>query len=53
MSQVIESSYKYWKWTSLVYINELFVPSKNTSNTRSHIALEIPLKKSNLAQKSL
>ena len=41
------------KGTSPVCANELFVPSKNTYNTRSHMALEIPLKKSNFSQKSI
>ena len=40
--------FNYWKGTSPLYVNELFVPSRNTFNTRSHMALEIPLKKSNL-----
>ena len=37
--------FNYWKGTSPLYVNELFFPSKNTYNTRSHMALEIPLKK--------
>ena len=41
------------KGTSPLYVNEPFVPSRNTYNTRSHMALEIPLKKSNLGQKSI
>ena len=45
--------FNYWKGTSPLYVNELFVPSRNTYNTRSHISLEIPLKKSNLDQKSI
>ena len=42
-----------WKGTSPLYVSELFVPSRNTYNTRSYMALEIPLKKSNLRQKSI
>ena len=34
-------------------VNDLFVPSINLYNTRLHIALEIPLKKRNLGQKSI
>ena len=45
--------FSYWKGTSPLYVNELFVPSRNMYNTRSHMALEIPLKKSNLGQKSI
>ena len=37
--------FNYWKGTSPLYVNELFVPSRNTYNTRSHMALDIPLKK--------
>ena len=33
--------------------NELFAPSRNIYITRSHMALEIPLRKSNLGQKSI
>ena len=36
-----------------MYINELFLPSTNIYKTRSHMALEIPLRKSNLGQKSI
>ena len=41
------------KGTSPFYINEQFVPSRNVYKTRSHMALEIPLRKSNLGQKSI
>ena len=44
---------KYWMRTSLFYVKKLFVPSKNTYKTRSYLALEIPLKKSNFGQKSI
>ena len=43
--------FNYWKGTSPLYVNELFFPSKNTYNTRSHMALEIPLKKKWLRSK--
>ena len=45
--------FNYWKGTSTLYVNELFVPSRNTYNTRSHMTLEIPLKKSNLGRNSI
>ena len=38
--------FNHWNGTSPLYVNEPFVPSRNTYNTRSHMALEIPLKKS-------
>ena len=41
------------KGTSPFYVNELFVPSKAIYKTRSHMALEIPLRKSNLGQKNI
>ena len=44
--------FNYWKGTSPLYATELFVPARNTYNTRSHVALEVPLKKSNLGQKN-
>ena len=28
--------FNYWKGTSPLYVNEIFVPSRNTYNTRSH-----------------
>ena len=45
--------FNYWKGTFSFYVNELFVPSKNTYSTRSHSALEVPLKKGNLGQRSI
>ena len=45
--------FNYWKGTCKLHVNELFVPSRNTYNTRSHIALEKLLKKSNLGQKRI
>ena len=38
---------EYWKGNSPFYVIELFVHSRNTYNTMSHMALEIPLSKSN------
>ena len=45
--------FQYWKGTSPFYVNELLVPSRNVCKTRSHMALVIPLKKSNLDQKGV
>ena len=36
-----------------LYVNELFVQLRDTYNTRSHIALDIHFKKSNLGQRSI
>ena len=44
---------EYWKGTSSFYVNELFVLSRNIYETRSHMASEIHLRKSNLDQKSI
>ena len=43
--RIATKSFKYWKGTSSFHINEIFVPSRNTYKTRSHMALEIPLRK--------
>ena len=45
--------FKYWKRTSPFYVNELFVPSRNIYKTRLNMAFEMPLRKSNLGQKSM
>ena len=50
--RVATNAFKYWKGTSLFYVNELFVPSTNIFKTRSYMVLEIPLRKSNLGQRS-
>ena len=50
---VATKAFKYWKGTSPFYANVLFVSSRNTQNTRSHMALEKPLKKSNLGYKTI
>ena len=44
---------KYGKGTSSVYVNEVFIPSRNTYKTRSHMALEVTLRKINLGQKRI
>ena len=51
--RVATNVFKYWNGTSPFYKNELFVSSRNIYKTRSHMALEIPLSKSNLSQKSI
>ena len=42
-----------WGLHHAIQVNELFVPSRNIYKTWSHMALEIPLRKSNLAQKGI
>ena len=51
--RIATSVFKYWKGTSPFYVNELFVSSRNIFKARPHMALEIPLRKSNLGQKSI
>ena len=45
--RVSTTLFKYWKGTSPFYVNELFVSSRNIYKNRSHMALEIPLRKNN------
>ena len=45
--------FRNWKGTLPFYVNELFISSQNPYNTRSHMALESPLRKGNLGQKSI
>ena len=51
--RVTKIAFKYWEGTSPFYVNKLFTASRSIYKTRSHIALEIPLRKSNLGQKSI
>ena len=51
--RIATNVFKYWKRTSPFYVNEMFIPSRNIYETRSHMALEIPLRNSNLGQKSI
>ena len=51
--RVSTTLFKYWKGTSPFYVNELFAPSRNIYKNRSHMALEIPLRKNNLSQKRI
>ena len=46
-------NFKSRQRTSSFFVNELFVPSRNTHKIRSHVALETPLRKSNLGQRSI
>ena len=46
--------FKYWKKTAPSYVYDLYTPSFNLYNTRrSQMALDIPLKKTSLGQKSM
>ena len=37
--------FNYWKGTSPLYVNEVFVPSRNAYNTRSHMVCKYLSKK--------
>ena len=43
--------FKYWNQMTPSYFNEIFTPSFNRYNTRSQMALDIPLRKTVLGQK--
>ena len=45
--------FKYWKGTLPFCVNVLFFRSRNIYKTRSHMAFEMPLRRSNLVQKSV
>ena len=45
--------FKYWKETSQFFEKELSIPSRDTNKTRSHMASEIPLRKSNSGEKKI
>ena len=51
--RVATNVFKCWKGTSSFYVNEMFVLYRNIYKTRSYMALEIPLRKNNLGQKSI
>ena len=51
--RIATNVFKYWMKTTPSYVNELFIPSPNTYNTRSQMALDIPLRKSELGQKGI
>ena len=45
-------AFKYLKEDSPFYVNKLFVTHRNMYETRSHMALEILLRKINLGQRA-
>ena len=45
--------FKYWKGIAPSYLNDMFMPSLNNYNTRSQMALDIPLYRTNKGQKSM
>ena len=45
--------YKYWNQLAPSYFNDIFTPSLNRYNTRSQMALAIPLRKTALGQKNI
>ena len=45
--------FKYWKGTAPSYLNDMFIPSLNSYNTRSQMALDILLCRTNKGQKSM
>ena len=47
------SVFKYWNQLAPSYFNQIFTPSSNTYNTRSQMALDIPLRKTVLGQKNI
>ena len=45
--------FKYWKEVVPSYLNDIFMPSLDNYNTRSQMALDIPLFRTNKGQKSM
>ena len=45
--------FKYWKGIVPSYLNDMFVPSQNNYNTRSQMALDIPLCRTIKGQKTM
>ena len=45
--------FKYWKGIAPSYLNDMFMPSLNNYNTRSQMALDLPLCRKNKRQKSI
>ena len=45
--------FKYWKGIVPSYLNDMFVPSQNNYNTRSQMALDVPLCRTIKGQKSM
>ena len=50
---IVSTFFKYWNGTVPGYIHEIFKPSICKYSTRSQVALDIPLQKTNTGQKSL
>ena len=50
---IVNTVFKYWDGTVPGYIHEMFKPSLCRYSTRSQMALDIPLRKTNTGQKSL
>ena len=51
--ELCTSTTKYWKGIAPPYLNDIFMPSLNNYNTRSHMALDIPLCRTIEGQKSM
>ena len=51
--RIATNVFKYWQQTTPSYVNEIFVPSKNSYNTRSQMPLDIPLRKTETGQKNI
>ena len=47
------SVFKYWNQLAPSHFNDIFTPSFNKYNTRSLMALDIPLRKSTMGQKGI
>ena len=45
--------FKFWNQLAPSYFNEIFTPSYNRYNTRSQMALDIPLRKTAIGQKNI
>ena len=45
--------FKFWNQLTLSYFEDIFTPSFNKYNTRSQMALDIPLRKTIIGQKSI
>ena len=46
---IMNTVLNYWNWIVLGYIHEMFMPSLCRYSTRSQMALDIPLRKTNTA----
>ena len=50
---IANTDFRYWNGIVRGYIHEMFKPSLCRYSARSHMALDIPLRKTNTGQKSL